>query len=69
MAPGGLDPSVAERIHRDVIAAMSAPEVASRIEAIGIAASPMGPTEFADFLSSEIRRWREVAKQAGLSAN
>lgn len=69
VAPGGLDPSVAERIHRDVIAAMSAPEVASRIEAIGIAASPMGPTEFADFLSSEIRRWREVAKAAGLSAN
>jgi tripartite-type tricarboxylate transporter receptor subunit TctC len=67
VAPRGTDPAVADRIAADVATALGDPAVAARVHEIGIAVALMRPQEFAGFLSSETRRWSEVAKKAGMS--
>jgi tripartite-type tricarboxylate transporter receptor subunit TctC len=64
-APAGTPQTVLDRLHREVVKALAAPEVRQRFEAEG--AEPMGntPAEFAAFFRSEAEKWADVAKRSG----
>jgi tripartite-type tricarboxylate transporter receptor subunit TctC len=64
-APAGTPQTVLDRLHREVVKALAAPEVRQRFEAEG--AEPVGstPAEFAAFFRAEAEKWAEVAKRSG----
>jgi tripartite-type tricarboxylate transporter receptor subunit TctC len=64
--PAKMPPEVAKRFADAARAAIQSPEVRRRIESEG--ATPVGnsPAEFAQFVESEIMRWREVVQYAGV---
>jgi tripartite-type tricarboxylate transporter receptor subunit TctC len=63
--PGRMSPDVAKKLADAARAAVHSPEVKRRIENEG--ATPVGnsPQEFANFVESEIVRWRKVVQYAG----
>jgi len=64
-APARTPPAILDRLHREVVKAVAAPEVRQRIEAEG--ATPVGnaPSEFAAFFRVEAEKWADVAKRSG----
>jgi len=64
-APARTPPAILDRLHREVVKAVAAPEVRQRIEAEG--AAPVGntPGEFAAFFRAEAEKWADVARRSG----
>jgi len=64
-APARTPPAILDRLHREVVKAVAAPEVRQRIEAEG--ATPVGnsPSEFSAFFRVEAGKWADVAKRSG----
>jgi tripartite-type tricarboxylate transporter receptor subunit TctC len=64
-APARTPQAILDRLHREVVKAVAAPEVRQRFEAEG--ADPVGstPSEFAAFFRSEAEKWADVAKRSG----
>ncbi|HVF64488.1 MAG TPA: tripartite tricarboxylate transporter substrate binding protein [Casimicrobiaceae bacterium] len=66
MAPGGMSPALANRIHADLAKALRSPDVQEKLAAQGATVVASGPAEFAQFLAEEIRKWDRVAKKANI---
>jgi tripartite-type tricarboxylate transporter receptor subunit TctC len=64
----GTAPEIIELLHRAIVQAMTLPETRARIE--GLAVEPMAtdPADFGAFFRSEVTRWTEVARRAGITA-
>ena len=64
-APARTPPAVLERLYRETVKAVGAPEVKQRFEAEG--ADPVGssPAEFSAFFRSEAQKWADVARRSG----
>jgi tripartite-type tricarboxylate transporter receptor subunit TctC len=64
-APAKTPQSILDRLHREVVKALAAPDVRQRFEAEG--ATPVGstPGEFASFFRVETEKWADVAKRSG----
>jgi tripartite-type tricarboxylate transporter receptor subunit TctC len=69
MAPAGTPNDVIDRIYKDTVKALAAPDVRERLQKIGT--EPMGtsPAEFAADIQREVPQWAEVIKAAGLTAS
>jgi len=65
-APAGTPSEVVERIARDVHAAGQAPDVKERLAALGAEPMPMTPSEFKQFVDTEIIESAKVIKAAGI---
>ena len=67
MAPAGTPNDVIDRIYKDTVKALAAPDVRERLQKIGT--EPMGtsPAEFAADIQREVPQWAEVIKAAGLT--
>jgi tripartite-type tricarboxylate transporter receptor subunit TctC len=63
-APRSTPVAIAERLNREINAALRAPEVQARLSAINAQPAPLSQPEFASFYQSEIERWREVIRRA-----
>ena len=65
-APAGTPRAAIERVQRDLAATLSIPSVRAQLDAIG--AEPLGstPDAFEAFLRSEIAKWGDVIKKAGV---
>ena len=68
MAPAGTPREALGRLSAEVAKAMSAPELRSRFEQLGI--EPLGttPEQAARFLDEEIAKWAKVINTAGVKA-
>jgi tripartite-type tricarboxylate transporter receptor subunit TctC len=51
-----------------VLQALQAPDVVSRIQALGQTLSPQGPEDFGRFIRTEHERWMKVVKDSGAKA-
>ena len=69
MAPAGTPKDVIDRIYKDTVKALAAPDVRERLQKIGT--EPMGtsPAEFAADIQREVPQWAEVIKAAGLTGS
>jgi tripartite-type tricarboxylate transporter receptor subunit TctC len=65
VASGTPAPLIA-RINADVAAALAAPDVRSRLVALGMIVEPGSPAAFGQFLRAEIAKWGKVAKTANI---
>jgi tripartite-type tricarboxylate transporter receptor subunit TctC len=55
---------IVARLHREAVAALATPAVASRFTELGITPVGSSPDDFRSFVASETRRWGEVARRA-----
>jgi tripartite-type tricarboxylate transporter receptor subunit TctC len=63
---GGTPRELVRRINADLRKLLREPEVAKRLEELGIEVVGNSPEEFAAFIKSEIERWTRVAKAANV---
>jgi tripartite-type tricarboxylate transporter receptor subunit TctC len=66
LAPAGTPRSIVEKLAAAAHKAMHAPEATETLRKQGYEPLDAGPDEFAAFIRSEIIRWSEVARAAGL---
>jgi tripartite-type tricarboxylate transporter receptor subunit TctC len=64
----GTAPAIVETLHRAIVQAMSLPDTKQRIEAMSVEPMATDPAAFDAFFKSEVTRWTEVAKRAGITA-
>jgi tripartite-type tricarboxylate transporter receptor subunit TctC len=68
-APAKTPPQVLDKLHREVLKAMSADDVKARFAELG-AEPAVGPREqFNEFIKAEMEQWSRVVKQANIQAD
>lgn len=68
-APDGVPRPAMTKLHKEITAVLESPETKKRL--LDDAAEPlsMTPSEFRKLISDDIKKWREVAKKAGIVVN
>ena len=66
-APRGTPPEIVVMLHKAIVQAMSLPDTKQRIEAMSVEPMATDPEAFGKFFHSELTRWTDVARRAGLS--
>lgn len=66
LAPAGTPRDTLDTLTAATIALLKKPETAARLQKIGYDVAAKGPEELSKRISSELKLWRDVAKQAGL---
>jgi tripartite-type tricarboxylate transporter receptor subunit TctC len=66
VAPAATPPAVLRRINADAVAVLRDPAVVARMVELGGFADPGTPEQFGAFISSEIAKWRKVAREANV---
>jgi len=66
LAPAGTPMPLIQRLNREVVKALDAPEVRERLLAQGAEPMPGTPEAFASFMQEEMAKWAPVVKQAGI---
>lgn len=69
MAPAGTRDDLVRRVNAEVRAILEAPVTRERMLFYGITPDSSTPEEFGEFLRSEIARWSDVVKKAGVMVN
>lgn len=64
--PKGTPRETIQRIHRDIIAACTDPQVVARFDGLGGRPVTMTPDEFGNFTRAEIERWGKIIRSAKL---
>ncbi len=66
LAPAGTPMPIIQKLNREVVKALDAPEVRERLLAQGAEPMPGTPEAFASFMQEEMAKWAPVVKQAGI---
>lgn len=69
LAPAGTPQAVIDRVQRDSAAVLATPEVAARLQAIGMSGVGNTPAALAAAIDAESKVWAEVIKVRKLKAN
>jgi len=64
----GTPPAVIDTLYRAIAEAMALPDTTDRIERMGVEPMATDPASFNAFFRSEVMRWTEVARAAGIQA-
>ncbi|WP_439598272.1 Bug family tripartite tricarboxylate transporter substrate binding protein [Falsiroseomonas sp.] len=68
-APAGTPAAVIARLNTEINASLNSPEVAARLRQDGAEPLPMTPEAFGQLIRSEMARWSELIRAAGVTAN
>jgi tripartite-type tricarboxylate transporter receptor subunit TctC len=66
VAPAKTPKTIIDRIHREMSAALLAPEVADSLKSRGIDVAPSTPAEFGAFIRKETDKWVPIIKKSGM---
>jgi tripartite-type tricarboxylate transporter receptor subunit TctC len=69
VAPRGTPADIVSKLNTAINAALTLPEVKSRLSGEGAYPTPNTPTVFGKLIDSEIKRWAPVVKNAGIQAD
>jgi tripartite-type tricarboxylate transporter receptor subunit TctC len=64
--PAKLPQDIVEKMNREIVRAMSKPEVRQRLQHDGLVAEAMSVEELRAYIEAETARWKPVLEQAGL---
>jgi tripartite-type tricarboxylate transporter receptor subunit TctC len=64
--PAKLPNDIVQKVNREMVAAMSKPEMRERLRHDGLIADPMSVEELRKFIEGEQARWKPVIERAGL---
>jgi tripartite-type tricarboxylate transporter receptor subunit TctC len=65
--PAKLPPEIVSRLNREIVGIIALPDVQKRFTDQGLEPHSSTPEEFLDYMRSEVKKWREVAKRAGVA--
>jgi len=65
-APAGTPEPIVDKIYAESEKFLTQPATRQRLAEVGVIVSPMKPAEFGDFVRSEIVRWSDDCKTAGI---
>ncbi len=69
VAPKGTPVEIVNKLNSHINAALSKPEVKTRLSGEGAQPTPSTPQAFGTFIASEIKRWGAVVKASGIKAD
>lgn len=67
LAPAGTPPEVTNRLAADIARVLVLPDVREKFDAAFLDPMPPGSVEMARFLDGEVRQWKTVAAETGVS--
>ena len=67
LAPARTPSPIVDRVHREVVAALRAPDIQAQLSAQAIDSVGNSPQEFAKILRADVAKWREVLRRAGIN--
>jgi tripartite-type tricarboxylate transporter receptor subunit TctC len=65
-APKGTPRAIVERLNAEIVAALKDPEVAAKLQALGVTARTGTPDELRRFQEADIEKWARVIRSAGI---
>ncbi|WP_213959146.1 tripartite tricarboxylate transporter substrate binding protein [Variovorax sp. dw_954] len=68
LAPKGTAPAVIERLNAEIGKVLALPQVATAFEAQGMVPATSTPAAFGELIDKDARRWADVVKRGGISA-
>jgi len=66
IGPAGMPRDIVNRLNREIVAILKQKDVIDRMLADGTVPTPSTPEEFTAYLKSELKKWGEVVKIAGI---
>jgi tripartite-type tricarboxylate transporter receptor subunit TctC len=66
VAPAGTPKEIVERLGTEIRKILAMPDVLQRLEKLGVEASPAGAEEFGALIRSELKRWNQLVRDAGI---
>jgi len=66
LAPAGTPDTIVAKLHDDIAAAMSSPDIIRQMADAGIEVRLSTPTEFAALIRADTAKWSEVVKRSGV---
>ncbi len=66
LAPRGTPPNITNVLNKQILAALESADVVERLASQAFDPVPSTPKQFADYLTSEIRKWAQAMKDAGV---
>jgi tripartite-type tricarboxylate transporter receptor subunit TctC len=66
MGPPGMPSAILEKLHGTIVRVMAMPEIRQAMERQGIEPRSSTPTQFAEHIASEVRRWTKVVQDADI---
>jgi len=69
LAPAGVDQKIVSQLNHEIVAILNAPETRNRLIEMGF--EPVGSSSeaFAAQLHGDVKKWADIAKQAGVAPN
>jgi tripartite-type tricarboxylate transporter receptor subunit TctC len=67
-APAGTPDGIVQRLNVEVRKALGEPEVLDILNKLGLVVEPMSPDELGRLVASEVASYRDIVKEAGISA-
>jgi tripartite-type tricarboxylate transporter receptor subunit TctC len=68
LAPAGTPAPIVEKLHRDIQAALKAPELQAMFAREGATSVEMSSAEFGEYIKAETVKWTRVVKEGGITA-
>ena len=68
LVPAATPRAIVDRLHQEIVRIVALPDVRERLTALGFEPIASTPNEFADRIKSEIGKWAEVIRAAGIKA-
>jgi tripartite-type tricarboxylate transporter receptor subunit TctC len=68
LGPAGLDRSIVQKLHDQIVAILDTPDMKARVKALGYDVVAGAPEQFGRQLREDVARWGPVAKAAGAEA-
>lgn len=68
-APAATPRPVVDRLHDEISKALTDPEIRGRLQALGNEVSGIGPDAFNAYVRTEVTRWAEIVRKAGVTPN
>lgn len=66
LGPAGLTPAVTTRLNHVLVQALRAPDTRERFASLGVDPAASSPEDYGRYIRSEIAKWQQVVKRAGL---
>jgi len=66
MAPAGTPRAIVDKLHGEIVKAVSAPDVRERFSVLAVEPRTTTPEAFRALLESDVKRWAKVVKEAGI---
>jgi tripartite-type tricarboxylate transporter receptor subunit TctC len=66
VAPAGTPKEIIDRLGTEIRKVLAMPDVLQRLERLGVEATPASAEEFGALIRSELKRWNQLVRDAGI---